>query len=163
MSLLYNINEESFRSIVVSSCSKAEVIRKTGFNPAGANYKAFDILVEKWNIDTSHFSGQAHLKGKTHGWSVKFSLKDILVKDSTYQSNKLRKRLIEEKILEEKCNRCYNTSWMGTKIPLELEHMNGDKFDNRLENLELLCPNCHALTPTYRGKNIKTKKARIDQ
>ncbi len=161
MSLLNNITEEVFSAIVKLSFSKAEVIKAAGLNPVGANYRAFDILVQKWNVDTSHFSGQSHLKGKTHNWSPKIALKDILVKDSTYQSNKLRKRLIEEKVLEERCNRCYNTSWMGNKIPLELEHINGNKFDNRLKNLELLCPNCHAQTSTYRGKNMK--KARIDQ
>ena len=161
MSLLNNISEKDFRNAVESSCSKAEVIKKAGLNPAGANYRAFDILIQKGNIDTSHFTGQAHLKGKNHNWAPKSDLKDILVKDSTYQSNKLRKRLINEKVLDERCNRCYNTSWMGTKMPLELEHMNGDKFDNRLENLELLCPNCHAQTSTYRGKNMK--KARLDQ
>ena len=48
-------------------------------------------------------------------------------------------------------------SWLGAKIPLELHHINGDNTDNRIENLQLLCPNCHALTDNYRGKNIKIK------
>ena len=52
-----------------------------------------------------------------------------------------------------KCYNCNLTNWLGFNIPLELEHINGDNRDNRIENLILLCPNCHALTPTYRGKN----------
>jgi Zn finger protein HypA/HybF involved in hydrogenase expression len=80
-----------------------------------------------------------------------------LIKDSVHggSSSSLRIRLIKEKYFEHKCYCCNNTLWLDKPIPLELEHVNGDKFDNRIENLTLLCPNCHALTPTYRGKNKK--------
>ena len=77
----------------------------------------------------------------------------ILVEHSNYQSNKLRKRLLNEGYKEPICESCFNEYWLGNPIPLELDHINGDNSDNRLENLALLCPNCHALTPTYRGKN----------
>ena len=83
-------------------------------------------------------------------------LVSILVKESRYQSNKLRKRLIREGIKQRRCECCGITSWNGKPAPLELEHINGDKQDNRLENLLILCPNCHAQTDTYRGKNTKT-------
>ena len=59
-----------------------------------------------------------------------------------------------ERIFEPECATCGNTTWQGCPVPLELEHRNGNRYDNRIENLELLCPNCHALTPTYRGRNI---------
>jgi Zn finger protein HypA/HybF involved in hydrogenase expression len=83
----------------------------------------------------------------------KFGLEQILVENSTFQTNKLRKRLLETGLKEHKCENCNNTEWMGKPIPLELSHKNGVNNDHRLENLELLCPNCHAQTPTYRGKN----------
>jgi len=73
------------------------------------------------------------------------------------QTFKLKHRLIREGILEPKCYRCGLTTWQGLPIPLELEHKNGNPHDNSLDNLTLLCPNCHALTATYRGKNKKSK------
>lgn len=80
-------------------------------------------------------------------------LDKILVSKSNYQTNKLRKRLIKSKIKEHCCEHCGNVMWQGEPIPLELSHKNGLNDDHRLENLEILCPNCHALTDTYRGKN----------
>lgn len=72
-----------------------------------------------------------------------------------YQSNKLRKRLLKENIKEHKCESCGLTEWLGDPIPLEVDHVNGDPRDHRLENLKILCPNCHAKTDTYRGKNTR--------
>lgn len=83
----------------------------------------------------------------------KIPLDEILVYPSTYQSNKLRIRLIKEKVFEPYCFVCERDTWLGNPIPLELDHINGDNSDNRLQNLRFLCPNCHAQTQNYRGKN----------
>lgn len=85
-------------------------------------------------------------------------LEEILVEGSTYQSNKLRLRLLKAGLKEYRCEKCNNTEWNDQPIPLELNHINGDNSDNRLENLELLCPNCHAQTDSYRGKNYGNAK-----
>lgn len=74
-------------------------------------------------------------------------------KHPQYQSNKLRIRILEENIIEWRCNNCKMIEWLGNPIPLELNHINGVSSDHALNNLELLCPNCHSLTSTYRGKN----------
>jgi hypothetical protein len=79
------------------------------------------------------------------------------VANSSYQSYKLKRRLREEGLKKEQCERCMNVLWNGEKIPLELHHINGNGRDNRLENLLLLCPNCHAQTKTYREKNSTRK------
>jgi hypothetical protein len=70
-----------------------------------------------------------------------------------YTSNKLRQRLIKDRYFEYRCYSCNLSEWLGSPIPLELEHIDGNSSNHLLENLTLLCPNCHALTPTYRGRN----------
>ena len=93
-------------------------------------------------------------KGTAKESGTKIPLEEILEgKHPQYQSNKLRKRLLEEGYFEHKCYSCKLEEWLDKPIPLELEHIDGNSSNNRIENLTLLCPNCHSMTDTYRGKN----------
>jgi 5-methylcytosine-specific restriction endonuclease McrA len=100
------------------------------------------------------------------GWNVglKFkpkntsSIQDVLIEGSTIQSFKLKKRLFASGLKQQRCENCGLTEWLGHNIPLELHHANGNTRDNRLENLIILCPNCHALTENYRGLNKSATK-----
>tara|TARA_B110000908_G_scaffold157354_1_gene197422 strand:+ start:402 stop:815 length:414 start_codon:yes stop_codon:yes gene_type:complete len=95
-------------------------------------------------------------KGSSKPSKKKIPLEEILEgKHPQYQSNKLRTRLIEEGYKSKRCQCCGNTQWLGKPISLEVDHINGISTDHRIENLKILCPNCHAQTDTYRGKNIK--------
>ena len=84
--------------------------------------------------------------------SKKIPIEGILSNKVPYQSNKLKYRLVEEGYKEWKCESCGLTEWLGNPIPLELHHKDGDSSNHALENDELLCPNCHSLTPNYRWK-----------
>lgn len=147
---------EEFKSSVLNSTSIAQSLLKLGLSPKGGNYRVFKKFQTMYNVDISHFTGQGYLKGKTHNYNTT-SLSEILVNGYDYNSNKLRKRLIAEGIKEHKCECCGLTEWMGDLIPLELDHVDGNHFNNTIENLKVLCPNCHAKTPTYRGKNKRIK------
>lgn len=148
-------NKEELERAVKDSYSIADVLRYSKLKPAGGNYATINKYILKWNIDKSHFTGQLWNKGKHTVCHPPKPLSEILIDNSEYQSYKLARRLIKEKVKEYKCEMCGNTEWMGKRIPLELHHINGNHSDNRLENLQLLCPNCHALTINYRGKNKK--------
>lgn len=144
---------DQFIEAVKTHTSIAQVLSSLGLRPTGGNYKKFHQYANELRIDTSHLLGKGWNKGKI---IIKPAtpLTSILTENSHYQSAKLRKRLIKEQVFEKQCSECKLKKWNDKEIPLELDHINGINTDNRLINLRLLCPNCHALTPTYRGKNI---------
>jgi hypothetical protein len=131
-----------------------QTLQRLGLKPTGGNYKSIYRKIDTLKLDTSHWLGQGYRRGQT-GWVCKIPLEDILVKGSTYTSSfHLRHRLVDEGVLEDRCYACGITEWQGKPLSLHLEHVNGDNSDHRLENLTLLCPNCHSQTPTYCGRNI---------
>jgi hypothetical protein len=149
-------NEKSLRDAVAISVSKRQVLNKLGLVEAGGNYEQIGKYIIFYKIDTSHFLGQKANLGKKIPREPIYTLKEILVRGSTFQSHKLKKRLFLEKLKNQKCEMC---SWAKVsddgRIPLELDHINGDRHDNRIDNLRVLCPNCHSLQPTHRGRNKK--------
>ena len=135
-----------------NSTSIRQVLSKLGLAEAGGNYKCAKNRAEILNLTKEHMLGQAHLRGKTHTYNRR-PIEELLVENSNYQSYKLKNRLLAEGLKHHKCECCGITEWNGQPAPIELDHINGNHHDNRLENLRILCPNCHAQTDTYRGKN----------
>lgn len=86
----------------------------------------------------------------------------VFIKDSLFARTHLKARVINEKLIPYHCTECSIVdTWNGKPIVLHLDHINGDSFDNRLENLRFLCPNCHSQTETYsRGQTKKRKNDR---
>lgn len=141
-----------YEEAIKNSYSIAEALRYLGIKDRGGNYRIIKQAIKKYNIDTSHFRGQGWNVGLKFAPHKSLKTEDILVKNSNYNSFKLKARLIKEGYKEYKCECCNRTEWMGHPIPLELHHINGDNTDNRIENLQMLCPNCHAFTDNYRGR-----------
>lgn len=141
--------------VVRTSESFAQVLRTLGYVPEGGNYAFIKDQILKTGLDVSHFKGQHWRRGVTGRHDVpRTSLEALLVDNKLVASASLRRRLIKEGLLPAACSACKRKTWRGQPISLELDHINGNKRDNRLDNLRILCPNCHAQTPTYRGKNI---------
>lgn len=156
---IHDIPDDTFRTYVAESNTWTELALKCGYNNSG-NKTVIKKRIEHMNIDVAHLpQGHNWAAGTTKMVIVKYSLSDILKENSTYSSMVgLKKRLMKELNWEHKCHCCNLTEWQGKPIPLEMEHKNGVHNDNRIDNLAFLCPNCHALTDTYKGKNIKTYK-----
>lgn len=152
---LHKYTVEELKEAVASSYSLRQTLIKLDVAPAGGNYEVLRKAIKHFQVDNSHFKGQGWNKGKT--FQPKRELSEYLHNKFPIQSYKLKNRLIKEGIFEHKCSNCQMTHWLDNPIPIELDHIDGNSKDNSLLNLRLLCPNCHALTPTYRGKNIGTK------
>lgn len=148
-----NYTQEEFVLAVKTSTSIRQILLKLNLNASGGNYRCVHTLIKRLELNTEHFTGQASNKGKK--FHVKRPISDYLTNKFPIQSNRLRKRLLSEGIFSPICSYCKGVTWLNNPIPLELDHINGNHEDNTLSNLRLLCPNCHALTDTYRGKNKK--------
>jgi HNH endonuclease len=145
--------KEDFIKAVQESSNISQTLKKLGLSQKGGNYQTFHSRVREYNLDISHFDAvpQAHNKGKIFG--PKRPLEDYLSNKFSINSYRLKRRLIEEGLKEPKCETCNRTAWNRNPIPLELHHINGVSIDNSFDNIQLLCPNCHAQTSNYRGKN----------
>lgn len=151
---LKKYTKEDLFLAVTSSFSLRDTLKKLGVAPAGGNYQTLKKAIGFFKIDDSHFTGQGYLKGKNHNFNTR-PICEVLKNGKYENTYRLKLRLLREGLKEHKCEKCLMSNWLGEKIPLELHHKDGDRKNNQLLNLELLCPNCHAFTDNYRGKNIK--------
>ena len=134
----------------VAGCrSIRQVLLHLGLKPAGGNYSQVKAAIVRLELNTDHFTGRRWNLGGRFG--PRRSLAELL-SSTTVSSYRLKQRLLGEGWLDARCSHCGNSQWLGGDIPLELDHIDGCPTNNCFENLRLLCPNCHALTPTYRSR-----------
>lgn len=150
---------EELKALVDESNTFGDLMKKLGYNTnRGGTVTLLRRYLKENNIDFSKFS-----KRNIHNFShPKKKLEDVLVEDSDYTNlNSLKKRLLNEGLIEYKCEECGISEWKGKHLVLQLDHINGNNRDNRLENLRLLCPNCHSQTDTFSRKKTRLKKKKV--
>lgn len=163
-SKLYQFTPSELQKLLDESNSYSDLLRKIDMNPKGDNPKTLKKIIAELNLDETKLklnrSNLYRNNAKVTHKKVKIPIEDIIMNNKypNYHTSSLLKRLIQEGYKEYKCERCGLTEWQGQPIPLQLHHKNGVHTNNLLNNLEVLCPNCHALTDTYCGKNLKKKK-----
>lgn len=141
--------KEKFIEAWNSSGSKREVLTKLGLNNSGTATTTINKRAEELGLTAEHL---IYARG---GRRQAYTFEEVFIKDSPVVNGGvgLRKKLVAKGIKEDKCESCGLSEWMSKPIPLSLEHVNGDNRDNRIENLQILCLNCHGQTPTWCGKN----------
>lgn len=144
------MDKEYLQRIINESLNRKEVLEKLNIAASSYNYQKLQRILDNYNIDYSKLLGS--------GSRRKRNINDILIEDSNFKNSHLKDRLIKENLKENKCEICGINEWNGKPISLQLHHINGNPQDNRIENLQLLCPNCHSQTENFGGKNIKIEK-----
>lgn len=153
-------SERELRDAVQIARSFKQVLEKLGLVVTTGNYRQLKKYISEFDLDVSHFQGRGWKRGKVGlPPSNKIPLCEILVQDSSYHTSRLSKRLEKESVLEYTCSECgLSSEWIGKKLVLHLDHINGNSRDHRIENLRYLCPNCHSQTSTYcRGSKFASR------
>lgn len=149
------ISDEKFESVVKNSHCLSEVVVRLGFSAtSGSMVRKVKDRIKKQKLDISHFNPF------NHNNACLYEISELLTKNSFYSNRtRLKKRLLQVGLLKYECAICGNKGeWNNKHLSLQLHHINGISNDNRLENIQLLCPNCHSQTESYGGKNNKQPK-----
>lgn len=146
-----SISLDELKQIVSESKTYSEIMLKLGYTAnRGNSYVGLKKYLKDNNINTSHLI--RHFIPNNE----QYSLDEILVENTKYTNmSKLKDRVLQANLLEYKCACCGINTWQNKSLVLQLDHINGNNRDNRIENLRLLCPNCHSQTETFCGRNKK--------
>lgn len=144
-------SDEELRQAVEASKTLSQVCRILDLSPSGRQFQVLRSHMERLELRLINDRSTCKFPSKK-------SLTEIMVENSSYNTGHLRRRLILEGLLEERCNECgLGSKWNGKHLVLHLDHRNGIGRDHRLENLRLLCPNCHSQTNTYSGRKKRKR------
>lgn len=147
-------SKEELQQFANEVYSYAALSEKIGYSKTGGSgTQAVKDMIKILQLDVSHFKGQ--------GWNKNnFDYSRFKYGNSIKVANALP-ALVD--LRGHKCEQCGNITWNNQKIPLEIHHLDGNHLNNDLNNLQLLCPNCHAQTDNYKGRNQKKRKEYSDE
>ena len=136
---------QEIEQFVKESFSYAQLAEKCGYGHMIGSYsKIMSEMIDQLQLDISHFKCQGWNKGNFDYSRFRYG-------------NKIKSAVALDAIIAwrgRKCEECGLTMWSNHPIPLEVHHIDGRELNSELDNLKLICPNCHALTKNWRGRNI---------
>ena len=157
-SILWSLSDAELRNLLLKSKTFSEILKALGLRCAGGNFKSLKENLKYRKIDYSFIYETSKIE-RLKKFNLKnkpIDLSKILVENSSFSRNHLKKRLFKDGVLKHECAECgISNQWNNKPISLQLDHINGIYNDNRLENLRILCPNCHSQTESFAGKNKK--------
>lgn len=163
-SIIWKIPKDEFKDLFDLANSTGELLTLCGLSNKGGNYKTLKNRLVEEGHDITHLQSKGYQKSKSKlvpHYSA--ALSEVLVENSEYSRFHLKRRLIEEGYLSEICAECgVGNLWNDKPLVLALDHINGISNDNRIDNLRLLCPNCHSQTATFAGRRKKNMKTCLD-
>jgi len=154
------LTNDEFISVINNSSCYTDVLKKCGYDAYGSSQYNMIIKERMLKLGLSFKKENENYYNNKNNKSI--PLNNILVKNSNYSRTHLKERLIKSGIKEYKCECCGISEWQGKTIALELHHINGINNDNRLENLQILCPNCHSQTITFSGRKGKGRQRLLE-
>lgn len=153
-SKIWTLPENEFKKIIIESKRMRDVMNFFNFKHNGNNYNRIKERIDFLKLDISHYLNKQDSSLLSRINTKEDVIKKYLIKDFQGNNSHTKKYIIKFNIIPYKCRECLLESiWNNRPISLQLEHINGDSTDNRIENLCFLCPNCHSQTDTYAGKN----------
>jgi hypothetical protein len=155
-SIIWTTPLDEFKIIVNESRTITECLKKLGLVNKGRNNKTFLARVAEDNISIEHIRRQSASVAQE---GKRIPLEDFLVLGREVQGSSIKKKLISAGLMKDECSVCGQLpEWNSKPLTLELDHINGNRLDNRIENLRIICPHCHSQTDTFRGRANRGKK-----
>jgi hypothetical protein len=150
-------SEEDLRAAIAQGLCWADALRYLGYEAKGHNYRTIKKWAARWDVATGHFDPRARTSRAAR--TREAPINELLVENSDYQRGSLKRRLLREGIKQPICELCgQDELWLGNRMSMILDHINGVPNDNRLENLRMLCPNCNATLATHCGRNTPRER-----
>lgn len=154
----FNFTKQELLFAIKNSNSLLKVLKYFKIPSKTIYYDELRKQIIKYDLEneTKHFTSPTNRKRSSI--TDLNIIKEIINGNTNLDRKQIKARLFATNVKEKKCEKCGITQWNGQEAPLELHHIDGNNKNNKLENLEILCPNCHYQTPNHRGRNIKQKR-----